>query len=74
MNSNAHFEHVRHKYLIKLISWVAVYILVRARIWVDCSKCFILSSWKVSVPFLGRIIRPRQNARPVDVVVDFNSR
>ena len=25
MNSNAHFEHVRHKYLIKLISWVAVY-------------------------------------------------
>ena len=26
MNSNAHFEHVRHKYLIKLISWVAVYI------------------------------------------------
>ena len=25
MNSNAHFEHVRHKYLIKLLSWVAVY-------------------------------------------------
>ena len=26
MNSNAHFEYVRHKYLIKLISWVAVYL------------------------------------------------
>ena len=25
MNSNAHFEYVRHKYLLKLISWVAVY-------------------------------------------------
>ena len=26
MNSNAHFEYVRHKYLTSLISWVAVYI------------------------------------------------
>ena len=26
MNSNALFEYVRRKYLIKLISWVAVYI------------------------------------------------
>ena len=26
MNSNAHFEYVRHKYLIKLISWGAVYL------------------------------------------------
>ena len=26
MNSNAHFEYVRHKYLIKLILWIALYI------------------------------------------------
>ena len=26
MNSNAHFEYVRHKYLIKLIPWFALYI------------------------------------------------
>ena len=28
MNSNAHFEYVRHKYLINLISWVAVYMFL----------------------------------------------
>ena len=27
MNTNAHFEYVRHKYLTKLIPWFALYII-----------------------------------------------
>ena len=40
MNSNAHFEHVRHKYLIKLISWAAVYVnrVISYAIWWMPSK------------------------------------
>ena len=52
MNSTAHFEYVRHKYLIKLIPWFALYIKARSALAIySVNLCRIIYLLHCDPPF-----------------------